>query len=153
MPDLEKLKTWLATYPGWEDDKPFFVDDAAPKPGCVGLFPQGLEQVSLRRDITGGQKAACRYRFYLYRASALEENQEENARWLLDFQNWVEAQSAGGLAPRFGDVPQEERLREVCAYEIQSRDERGVCVRFVTSWATTEEDVDGLLAFLQEVRV
>ena len=48
---------------------------------------------------------------------------------------------------------QEERLREVCAYEIQSRDERGVCVRFVTSWATTEEDVDGLLAFLQEVRV
>lgn len=111
MTDLEKLKTWLATYPGWEEDKPFFVDDAAPKPGCVGLFPQGLEQVSLRRDITGGQKAACRYRFYLYRASALEENQEENARWLLDFQNWVEAQSAGGLAPRFGDVPQEERLR------------------------------------------
>ena len=111
MTDLEKLKTWLATYPGWEDDKPFFVDDAAPKPGCVGLFPQGLEQVSLRRDITGGQKAACRYRFYLYRASALEENQEENARWLLDFQNWVEAQSAGGLAPRFGDLPQEERLR------------------------------------------
>ena len=111
MTDLEKLKTWLATYPGWEADKPFFVDDATPKPGCVGLFPQGLEQVSLRRDITGGQKAACRYRFYLYRASALEENQEENARWLLDFQNWVEAQSAGGLAPRFGDVPQEERLR------------------------------------------
>ena len=111
MTDLEKLKTWLATYPGWEDDKPFFVDDATPKPGCVGLFPQGLEQLSLRRDITGGQKAACRYRFYLYRASALEENQEENARWLLDFQNWVEAQSAGGLAPRFGDVPQEERLR------------------------------------------
>jgi len=111
MTDLEKLKTWLATYPGWEADKPFFVDDANPKPGCVGLFPQGLEQVSLRRDITGGQKAACRYRFYLYRASALEENQEENARWLLDFQNWVEAQSAGGLAPRFGDVPQEERLR------------------------------------------
>ena len=111
MTDLEKLKTWLAAYPGWEEDKPFFVDDAAPKPGCVGLFPQGLEQVSLRRDITGGQKAACRYRFYLYRASALEENQEENARWLLDFQNWVEAQSAGGLAPHFGDVPQEERLR------------------------------------------
>lgn len=111
MTDLEKLKIWLATYPGWEDDKPFFVDDAIPKPGCVGLFPQGLEQVSLRRDITGGQKAACRYRFYLYRASALEENQEENARCLLDFQNWVEAQSAGGLAPRFGDVPQEERLR------------------------------------------
>lgn len=111
MTDLEKLKTWLATYPGWEDDKPFFVDYTTPKPGCVGLFPQGLEQVSLRRDITGGQKAACRYRFYLYRASALEENQEENARWLLDFQNWVEAQSAGGLAPRFGDVPQEERLR------------------------------------------
>lgn len=111
MTDLEKLKTWLATYPGWEDDKPFFVDYSTPKPGCVGLFPQGLELLSLRRDITGGQKAACRYRFYLYRASALEENQEENARWVLDFQNWVEAQSAGGLAPRFGDLPQEERLR------------------------------------------
>lgn len=111
MTDLEKLKTWLATYPGWEEDKPFFVDYSTPKPGCVGLFPQGLEQLSLRRDITGGQKVACRYRFRLYRAAALEENQEENARWLLDFQNWVEAQSAGGLAPRFGDLPQEERLR------------------------------------------
>lgn len=111
MTDLEKLKTWLATYPGWEADKPFFVDFTTPKPGCVGLFPQGLEQLSLRRDITGGQKAACRYRFLLYRATALEENQEENARWVLDFQNWVEAQSAGGFAPHFGDVPQEERLR------------------------------------------
>lgn len=111
MTDLEKLKTWLATYPGWEADKPFFVDFTTPKPGCVGLFPQGLEQLSLRRDITGGQKAACRYRFLLYRASSLEENQEENARWILDFQNWVEAQSARGLAPRFGDVPGEERLR------------------------------------------
>lgn len=111
MTDLEKLKTWLATYPGWEADKPFFVDYAIPKPGCVGLFPQGLEQLSLRRDITGGQEAACRYRFYLYRALALEENQGENAQWMLDFQNWVEAQSARGLAPHFGDVPQEERLR------------------------------------------
>lgn len=47
---------------------------------------------------------------------------------------------------------QETRLQQDCAYEVQSRDGRGVCVRFVTSWATTEEEVDGLLTMMKEVR-
>lgn len=46
---------------------------------------------------------------------------------------------------------QAERLREECAFEVQSQDERGVCVRFVTSWATQEEDVDSLLAIMKEI--
>ena len=46
---------------------------------------------------------------------------------------------------------QVERLREECAFEIQSRDEHGVCIRFVTSWATREEDVDSLLAVMKEI--
>ncbi len=45
---------------------------------------------------------------------------------------------------------QEERLREECAFEVQSRDDHGVCVRFVTSWATRGEDVDALLKFMEE---
>lgn len=46
---------------------------------------------------------------------------------------------------------QAERLREACAFEVQSQDDRGVCIRFVTSWATQEADVDSLLAVMKEV--
>jgi hypothetical protein len=33
-----------------------------------------------------------------------------NADWIMDFQTWVQAQSARGQAPVFGDVPGQERI-------------------------------------------
>ena len=55
----------------------------------------------------GNLQIVCRYRFDLYRRTA----GENNAQWLLDFQDWVQQQSVDGQAPYFGDVPAEERLR------------------------------------------
>ena len=40
-----------------------------------------------------------------------QENQEANASWLLEFQNWVQRQDALGLAPKFGDDPKNAHIR------------------------------------------
>ena len=107
MTDLEKMQQWLQTYPGWEDS--LQMDITEPTPGNAGLFCEGLEERARQADILGNLQITCRYRFTLYRRVSREEG-AKNARWLLDFQNWVQRQSALGLTPRFGDIPHLERM-------------------------------------------
>ena len=109
MTDLEKLRQWLLTYPKWGQGR-LQVEYTDALPGNLGLFPTGLQEVSRRQDVLGNITVKNRYHFVLYRVAARQENNEENALWLLEFQNWVQAQSAGGLAPHFGDEPSSERL-------------------------------------------
>jgi len=106
MTDIEKMQNWLLSYPGWEDT--IKLDVTEPTPGNAGLFCDGLEERSRQMDVLGNQQIACRYRFTLYRRAGRDA---ENAVWLLDFQNWVQTQSALGLAPRFGDIPHLERMQ------------------------------------------
>ena len=106
MTDMEKMQQWLRSCPGWEDR--LSVDVTEPAPGNAGLFCEGLEERSRQTDILGNQQILCRYRFTLYRRTGRDA---ENAVWLLEFQNWVQTQSALGLAPRFGDIPHLERLQ------------------------------------------
>ena len=75
---------------------------------------QGLayEGFSIRReDLLGNVTVGYRCRFALYRVTAGGCENGENAQWLLEFQRWVQAQSAAGLAPTFGDDPARERIR------------------------------------------
>ena len=110
MDVLQKVKQWLLTYPGWGDTQ-LYVDYLEAAPCNGGLYPQGLEERSRRVDMLGNVKISCRYRFALYRMTAGQLNGEENARWLLDFQQWVQQQSVAGLAPKFGDVAADEQIR------------------------------------------
>ena len=103
MTDLEKLRQWLMTYPGWEG--PLHIQSAGPAPGSSGLYPQGMEELSRREDVLGNVTVSCRSRYLLYRVAGPEE-----ADWLEDFQHWVCRQSAEKTAPTFGDVPEGERL-------------------------------------------
>lgn len=107
MTDLEKLRQWLLTFPKWEDS--LQVEYTEAEPGSAGLFPLGLEEISRREDVLGNVQVACRYRFSLYRRTTRQ--QEVNAQWLLEFQNWVQQQSTAGLTPQFGDVPSQERMQ------------------------------------------
>ncbi len=109
MKDLEKMQSWLQTYPDWEDN--LQVDFLEAAPGNAGLFPEGLEIRSRQVDVLGNQQVSCRYRFTLYRQMPGQEDSAADALWLLDFQGWVQQQSAAGLAPRFGDLPEQEHLQ------------------------------------------
>lgn len=108
MTDLEKMQQWLQSYPGWEEN--LAVNFVEAEPGNTGLFPTGPEEVSRQQDVLGNLKITCRYRFTLYRRTAGRTDSAYNAQWLLDFQHWVQQQSAAGLAPCFGDVPEQERI-------------------------------------------
>lgn len=108
MTDLEKMQQWLRSCPGWEDT--LQVDTTEPAPGNSGLFPEGLEELSRQEDVLGNLHIVCRYRFTLYRRVS-RDGGAADAKWLLDFQNWVQQQNVLGLAPQFGDIPYLERMQ------------------------------------------
>ena len=103
---LETVKTWLQTYPGWEGM--LEVDYVDSQPGHSGLYPRGIKEVSAREDVLGNKRIRYNCDFLLRKSAATDEG---NARWLMDFQQWVAWQNAMGLAPKFGDEPKTERIR------------------------------------------
>ena len=102
---LETVKTWLQTYPGWEGIQLDYVDTL---PGNSGLYPRGITELSAREDVLGNKQVRYRSEFLLRKATG---GSQEDARWLLDFQQWVARQDAMGLIPQFGDEPKTERVR------------------------------------------
>jgi hypothetical protein len=106
---LEKMKGWLQTFPGWEDT--LCVDYTDGVPGSSGLYPRGVTEISRWEDVLGNVAVRCRCVFTLRRSACPSE---DNARWLLDLQQWVMEQNRLGLVPQFGDDPRQERIR---AYE------------------------------------
>ena len=103
---MEQIKQWLQSFPGWEGT--VCVDYVDAKPGNTGLYPKGLKEIFRREDVLGNLTVHYRYDFLLRRNAA---RGEENAQWLMEFQNWVMEQSRLGLAPQFGDDPKTERIR------------------------------------------
>ena len=110
MDILDKVRQWVTGFPLWEAGNLLYIDFTDAVPGNGGLFPGGLEIVSSRADVAGNVTLRCRYNFVLYRVGGGCPDGQD-AAWLLEFQNWVMAQSAAGLAPVFGDVPAQERIR------------------------------------------
>ena len=102
---LETMKAWLQTYPGWEDIQLDYVDAT---PGNCGLYPKGLTELSSREDVLGNKQVRCRWELLLRKTAAAEE---DNARWLLEFQQWVAEQNTMGFVPQFGDEPKQQRVR------------------------------------------
>nr|DAH76960.1 MAG TPA: Minor capsid protein from bacteriophage [Caudoviricetes sp.] len=115
MTDLERLRAWIATYPGYNILDEFqcdFTDQAVP--GNAGVFPAGLVEVERRKDVLGDVVVTNQYNFSLYYVFAKPEGDDGaatvNADWVMDFQRWVQAQSVLGLAPKFGNIPDAERI-------------------------------------------
>ena len=102
---LENMKAWLQTFPQWEGN--IQVDYLEAVPGNTGLYPKGITEISRREDVLGNVKVRCRSTFLLRKTAV---GTEENARWLLAFQQWVMEQNRLGLTPKFGDEPKTERL-------------------------------------------
>ncbi len=112
--DLDKVKAWLATYPKQELLSRFSIDWTDQIPNNGGLFPNGIVEVNRASDIMGNVTVVNQYNFGLYytfaKAPGDEEGAESNAEWVFDFQKWVQAQSATGKAPTFGDESWSETI-------------------------------------------
>ena len=120
MTELEKLENWLKTFPLWDGSLSVDVTDSVP--GGMGLYPKGLQELSRREDVLGNLKVCYRWSFALHRSQAAQTR--ENAQWLMELQKWAANQCRQGLAPQFGDVPAEERLR-ICEGTLVHRKEGG----------------------------
>ena len=125
---LEKMITWLQTFPQWEDS--IQIDFLQARPGSSGLYPKGLTELSRREDVLGNLTLQCRCDFLLRKNAGIRE---ENARWLLEFQQWVMEQDRLGLAPKFGDAPKSERIR-VADGQLQSLSQTGSALYTVKLW-------------------
>lgn len=114
MTALEKIKAFLGRYPGAGIFRDFHVDYTDQIPFNGGVFPSGLVEVSRTQDILGNITIINQYNFGLYYVFEKSPGDDigamENADWLMDFQEWVQEQSAIGNAPMFGDVPKSEKI-------------------------------------------
>ena len=104
MTVLEKITAWLKTFPQWEENAG--LDGMELTPGSIGLFPQGIEEIARREDVLGNVQVTNRFTMMVYRVAA-----GDGPAWMLALQQWVNQQSAAGLAPRLGDIPEKEQIR------------------------------------------
>ena len=114
MTALEKIRAWIATYPGYDILSGFHVDYTDQIPGNGGVFPSGLVEIERRKDIMGNTTVSDQYNFGIYcvfeKAAGDDTGSATNADWVMDFQEWVQEQSVTGLAPTFGDEPRSEKI-------------------------------------------
>lgn len=115
MTALEKVREWLKTYPGYKQLKDLSVDATDPQPANGSVAPAGLVEISRLADVLGNVTVTNQLNFTLYfvfaKAPDDDEGSEENAQWLMDFQDWVQAQSITGNAPTFGDNKRREKIK------------------------------------------
>lgn len=114
MTALEKMVNWIKTYPGHDILGDFQIDYTDKIPNVGSLAPSGLVEVSRRVDIFGNTTVENQYNFGLYYVFAKAPGDDAgatiNADWIMDFQEWVQAQSITGAAPTFGDIPRDEKI-------------------------------------------
>lgn len=115
MSALEKIRNWIATYPGYDILGSFQVDYTDRIPSNGGILPSGLVEISRTEDIIGNVTVQNQYNFGLYYVFPKDPGDNAgaqiNADWIMDFQLWVQEQSVRRLAPVFGDEPRTERVQ------------------------------------------
>lgn len=148
MTALEKITGFVKSYPDADILQTFRVDYTDQIPANGGVFPSGLVEISRKKDLMGDVTVTNQYNFGLYyvfeKAPGDDEGAEVNAGWLMDFQEWVQEQSARELAPVFGDVPQQERITAQNGVLYEAQDEGlatymvQLTVQFIKIFPTTE---------------
>lgn len=113
MTDLEKLKSWLETYPGMDRLQSVQIDYLPQIFENGSICPSGLTELSRTEDLLGNVVVNNQYCFGLYYVLAADEDENDlaasNAQWVLDLQKWVQQQSVQKLVPTFGDRAGSER--------------------------------------------
>lgn len=134
MSALTKIREWLATFPGNNRLESMQVDYIPAAPANGSIAPSGLVEISRKPDILGNITVENQYNFGLYYVFAKSaedvEGSAENADWLMDLQEWVQAQSLTGKAPKFGDDPLTEQIQAQNG-SIFGTDEEGTAIYMV----------------------
>lgn len=134
MDALAKMREFVSRYPEAEVFESFTIDYTDNVPDNGGLFPTGLVEVSRTKDLLGNATVRNQYNFALYtlftKAPGDDLGATYNAEWVMGFQEWVQEQSALGLAPTFGDVPREESITAENG-QVHSADEEGTALYVV----------------------
>ena len=115
MSPLNKIREWLNTFPGIDRLQEMRVDYYSPQPDNGSIDPSGVQIISIKKDILGNKTVLQQYNFGIYYALAKDPGDDtaavENADFVIEFQEWVNAQSLLRLAPVFGDVPETEEIK------------------------------------------
>lgn len=131
MSDLDKVRKWVATYPGSARMRDMKVDYFSQNPDNGSIDPSGLVEVSRIEDILGNVTVENQYNFALYfvflKDPGDDQGAKENADWLMDFQRWVQEQSIRKLVPTFGDEPARETVRAQNG-SLYAADEEGTAI-------------------------
>lgn len=131
MTALETMRAFVASYPDADILSTLAIDYTDQVPDMGGIFPQGLVEVARQADILGNVTVTNQLNFALYtvltKAPEDDAGATYNAEWVLDFQQWVQAQSITHQAPTFGDVPHMEQIAAQNG-EIYSADAEGVAI-------------------------
>lgn len=148
MTALEQIRGFIQSYPGADILRDFQVDFTDQIPSNGGIFPSGLVEIGRKTDLLGNTTVNNQYNFGLYyvfeKAPGDDAGAKVNADWLMDFQEWVQRQSATGAAPVFGDVPMQERITAQNGVLYDAGDEGlatymvQLSVRFVKYFPTTD---------------
>lgn len=125
MDDLQRVLDWLRSFEGHDILADFRVDytDQVPSQGAV--FPQGLVEVERRENLLGDVTVQSQYNFGLYfvfeKVAGDAVTEKVNADWLMEFQRWVQQQSARRLVPNFGNTatPATARAQNGVLYDAQ----------------------------------
>lgn len=140
MSDLDKLKGWIQTYPGYDQLGEMQVDYTDRLPGCFGVFPAGLVEISRKENLFGEVTVQNQYNFALYlvlpKAPGDDVGAQINADWVMDFQHWVQAQSVTHKAPTFGNVDTFCETMSAQNGALYDADEEGLAMYMISLQAT-----------------
>ncbi len=127
MTTLDIVRGWIATFPDYDIFSDFRVDYTDQIPANGGIFPSGMIELSRRKDIFGNVTVENQLNFGIYTVFAKAPDDDEgatiNAEWVLKFQEWVQEQSVLGLAPAFGDVPNQVTIKAENGVLYEAQDE------------------------------
>ncbi len=127
MTTLETVRGWISTFPEHDILSTYQIDYTDRIPANGGIFPAGLVEISRKKDIFGNTTVENQLNFGIYtvfeKAPEDDEGAKINAEWIMKFQEWVQKQSVLGLAPVFGDRPDQVTIKAENGVLYEAQDE------------------------------
>lgn len=132
---FDTLLTWLETCPAL-DGVPLQIDYLPPAGGCGALYPRGVRQREHWQNVLGETVSRLRMELVLRLNLPFVPGDAalaaKTAQLLLDLQNWAAAQSAAGLAPKFGNTDTDSEALRAGEAQLERASDEGCAVYAVT---------------------